>query len=287
MKFGYYPGCSLESTAREYEKSLKKAFSFLGIQTEELEDWTCCGTSSRISPDALTGDLLSLRNLVSAEKKGFTNLLVPCAACFSRLKTASYNYNKQNELKIAAKEIFGSDYKNSIEIINPLGVLSAPEALKKIREKVKKDIGFVRVVPYYGCLLTRPPKIMNFDSAENPVSMDDVLDAAGVQVIDWSYKTECCGASFSLTRTDIVLELSAKILKEAKKAGADAVAVACPLCHANLDMRQAEIEKKSNEKIELPILYYSQILGMAFGASPDELGLSMHMVSVEKLLERV
>ena len=145
----------------------------------------------------------------------------------------------------------------------------------------------MKVVPYYGCLITRPPKIMKFDSAENPVSMDDVIDAAGAQVLDWSYKTECCGASFSLTRTDIVLELSAKILKEAKKCGADAVAVACPLCHANFDMRQAEIEKKSNEKIGLPILYYSQILGMAFGASPDELGLSMHMVSTEKLITRV
>ena len=156
--------------------------------------------------------------------------------------------------------------------------------LAKIAELARTDLSQLKIACYYGCLLTRPPKVMQFDRYEYPMSMDRVLGSAGISTVSWNFKTMCCGAAFSLTETEVVHKLSADILDEAVAAGANAIAVACPLCHANLDLRQAEIEEKLGRKFGMPIFYFTQLMGLAMGIPGDELGLQKHMVDAAPLL---
>lgn len=172
------------------------------------------------------------------------------------------------------------------KVIHPLTIFAEEPLISKIPTLVKRDLSGLKVVSYYGCLLTRPPKITEFDIAENPVSMDKVLKAAGITSLDWSYKTICCGASFALTKPDIVVNLSHKIIEEAKSVGADAIAVACPLCHVNLDTRQSDMEKAFGTHPQMPILYVTQLMGYSFGLSPEELSLDKHLTDAESILKK-
>jgi heterodisulfide reductase subunit B len=170
-------------------------------------------------------------------------------------------------------------------VIHPLEMLSGREELSG--SKVVRDLSFIKAVCYYGCLLTRPPKVMQFDSCENPSSMDNILRSVGVTVLDWSYKTDCCGASLSLSETGIAVKLVGDLLAEAKRVGANAVAVACPLCHSNLDTRQAEAEAMRGEQFGIPIFYFTELIGLAMGYGKKELGSNKHIVSAEPLLSRL
>jgi len=178
-------------------------------------------------------------------------------------------------------------FREKVKVHHPLDILSNNGALSRLDQLVKNDLSRLRVVCYYGCLLTRPPKIMKLDVCEYPQSMDGILQALGMATLDWSYKTDCCGASFALTRTEIVLKLSRDILEAAKSVGADAVAVACPMCHVNLDTRQKEIEKKYQVRYHLPIFYFTQLMGLAFGIPAEELLLKRHLVDTQQVLEKV
>ncbi len=171
----------------------------------------------------------------------------------------------------------------NIKVRHLIDVLHEDVGVEKIAEAKKSNLD-LKVACYYGCLLTRPPKVTNLDDTEDPMFMDDLLTAAGMETVNWPFKTECCGATFSLTRTEIVLRLSAEILQMAKEAGADCISVACPLCHANLDMRQSDIEKKLGLKYDIPIFYFTQLLGLSFGLEQSKLGIGRSLVSCEKLL---
>ncbi|MDI7262025.1 MAG: CoB--CoM heterodisulfide reductase iron-sulfur subunit B family protein, partial [Thermodesulfobacteriota bacterium] len=174
-------------------------------------------------------------------------------------------------------------YQGKVKVYHPLEVF-LEMGLEKIRQKMRKKLKGLKVVCYYGCVLTRPPKVAQFDNVENPQSMDTIVSALGAEALDWSYKTECCGVSMTLTRSDIVLKLSNDILREAKEAGADAIVVCCPLCQANLDGRQRQIEEIYKTRYELPILYITQLMGLAFGAYPKEVGIQKLITSPQETL---
>jgi len=212
-------------------------------------------------------------------------VVVPCAACYSRFKFALHEMGKDGELSRQVNEIIGSEYRGKVNVIHPLEMLSGREELSG--SKVVRDLSFIKAVCYYGCLLTRPPKVMQFDSCENPSSMDNILRSVGVTVLDWSYKTDCCGASLSLSETSIAVKLVGDLLAEAKRVGANAVAVACPLCHSNLDTRQAEAEAMRGEQFGIPIFYFTELIGLAMGYGKKELGSNKHIVSAEPLLSRL
>ncbi|MDQ7826871.1 MAG: CoB--CoM heterodisulfide reductase iron-sulfur subunit B family protein [Candidatus Eremiobacteraeota bacterium] len=286
-RYALYEGCSLHGTGREYYESLKAVFKILAVRLDKVQHWTCCGTSSRISESPLVAAALPLRNIIQAEKQGKTDVLAPCAACFARLKDSLYKYREKAELRESLRSLFEYDFKDSVKVLHPLEVLAEREGLKIIREKVKMSLKGVRAVAYYGCLITRPPEIMQCDDPEYPLHMDRILAAAGIEMLDWSYKTECCGASLSLTRKDVVITLCERILTEAVARGADVIAVACPLCHANLDMRQKEVEEKSQKKSSIPILYFTELLSLAFGIPPSQVPLSRHLTSAAPLLEKI
>lgn len=286
MRYAYYPGCSLHSsTAKEYDHSMRAVSCALGMELTEVKGWFCCGSTAAHSVSRLLGTALPLGNLAAVRRMGMDEVVVPCPSCLSRFKSALHRVENEPEMKTQIAEVVEGEY--SAQIYHPLQVFSSPVMLDAIANARKRQIEGFKVVCYYGCLLTRPPEVAQFDDVEYPQSMDNVLRAAGIETLDWSYKTDCCGASLALTEKDIILKLNHVILKGAKDVGADAIAVACPLCQVNLDTRQEEIEVKYGASFQLPILYFTQILGLAFGLSPSELMLGKHFVAPKITLTEV
>ena len=282
--YGYYPGCSLHSTGIEYDQSFRAVCSQLDIALTEIPGWICCGTSPTHSTSKLLSLALPIKNLSLAEAAGYKEIAVPCAACFSRFKIALHETEQDPKLTQEVYEVIDSHFRRTVKVLHPLEIFSKIDP-KLLKAKVTKNLSELKVVCYYGCLLTRPPKAMQFDNAENPITMDRILEAVGISTLDWSYKTDCCGGIFALSETDAVLTLTNKILENAKAVGANAIAVACPLCHSNLDGRQIEIEAKYETQYGIPILYFTQLIGLALGTEAKQLGLFKHLVSTESLLE--
>lgn len=285
MKYAYFPGCSLHSTAKEYDLSTKEVAKALGIELIEIPDWVCCGAT----PAHITMHLLSLalpvKNLILARKMGSYEVVTCCAACFSRLKIANKFMESDSTHRENVEEIVGEPYKGEVKVRHFLDVLANIYGLKNLEEKITKKLSGLKVACYYGCLLTRPKEITQLDDLEEPHLIDDLMRAIGIKTVQWPYKTECCGASFSLTKTDIVLRLSRDILQMAYDEGAQAIVVACPLCQSNLDLRQEMINKKYKKDFNIPILYFTQLVGLALGIGPEKLGLQKHAVNPKPLLK--
>lgn len=287
MKYAYYPGCSLHSTAKEYDMSTREVANALGIELLEIPDWICCGAT----PAHITMHLLSLalpvKNLLKARSMNSYEVATCCAACFNRLKIA--NEFMEHDIKHRGKvnKIVGQEYKGEVKVKHFLDILVNVFGLKNLSERVVDKLSGLKVACYYGCLLTRPPEITQLDDLEEPHLMDDLMKTIGVEPVYWPYKTECCGASFSLTRTDIVLKLSADILQMAYDEGSQAIVVACPLCQSNLDLRQAAINRKYKKDFQMPILYFTQLVGLSLGIDAKKLGLNKHIVSPMKLLDKI
>lgn len=280
--YGYYPGCSLHSTGAEYDASFRAVCTRMGIDLAEIKGWTCCGSSAAHVASHLLSVALPTRNLVLAEDQGLASVLVPCAACFSRLKTAAHEMARDPELAREVEEVVGRSYGGSAKVLHPLEILA--DRLADLAARKTRDLSHLRPVAYYGCLLTRPPDVMQFDDCEYPLSMDKVLRAVGIETLDWSAKTDCCGAALSLSETDVVLDLTRGILEAAKAAGANAIAVACPLCHINLDARQPEVDAKFGQAYGIPVFYFTQLVALALGATPAEVYLDRHLVDPRPLL---
>jgi heterodisulfide reductase subunit B len=280
-KYAYYPGCSLHSTGSEYDVSFRAVCEKLGIEIEEVKGWVCCGTSPAHCTSRLLSLALPFENLCLAEKMGMTDVVAPCAACFARLRTALYEASEDPEIAAQISEVLESPLPESMNVLSPLEIF-CNEA--NISDAVTRRLPDLKVVCYYGCLLTRPSKVMQFDECEYPMAMDNLLRSVGISTLDWSYKTDCCGGALALSRTDVVLKLTHEILEEAKAVGANAIAVGCPLCHANLDTRQGEVEQEYGAQYGLPILYFTQLMALALGVPSDKLGLQKHFVSADALL---
>lgn len=287
MKLAYYPGCSLKGTSFEYEVSLLKILKTLDIEFKEIPDWNCCGASAAHSINHNLSVALPARNLAIAEKEGYESILAPCAACSNRLKIADYELKTDDVLKKKITDSIEMPYDAKLGISNMLEFLNDVVGKDKIKSMVKKRLTGLKVASYYGCLLVRPPKIMQFDDPENPMFMDDLVGLTGAEPIDYSFKTECCGAINSLSKPDVVMALTGNILYDIKKHGADLVVVACPLCHSNLDVRQREIERKYSEKIGLPIFFITELLGLSFGIDPKDLAIEGHMVAANRVLKKI
>ncbi|MFC2047414.1 CoB--CoM heterodisulfide reductase iron-sulfur subunit B family protein, partial [Chloroflexota bacterium] len=247
MNISYYPGCSLDGTAKEYGASIQAVAKLLDIEFKELEDWNCCGSSSAHATNDTLAISLPARNLVIASKTGL-DLVVPCAACFQRLKTT--------EKKLLAGEALGGisgEYKGGFKIQYLTDFFWEATSRKQLKEKVKESLNGLNIVCYYGCLSVRPPKITDASNPEDPQAMDDIMKSLGADIRNWSYKTDCCGGSLMFTRPDIGKKLTAKILDMAVEARAECIVVGCPICQMNLDSRQGEITRETGQNYSLPI----------------------------------
>jgi len=288
-KLTYFPGCSAHGTSEEFDHTLKLVLKTLDVELEEIPDWNCCGaTSAHVMTETLAY-ALPLRNLVLAEQLAGKTMGIACASCYSRMKTTKVHMDGNPELakKINSTIIQEGNYQGTVDVKSMLQFCYEDIGLETIKSKVTKSLAGLKVACYYGCLLTRPKEITQFDSPEYPMSMDRIMEALGAEAVEFDYKTECCGASFSISNTDVVLSLSGKILEVARDSGAHMIVVACPLCQSNLDMRQPDIEKTTGRKIGIPILYLTQLMALAFGISKDELRLNKHIVKVEEALSNI
>ena len=289
MTYAFYPGCSLEGTARDFHVSTLAVAKAMGMALPEIPGWICCGSTAAHSSDPVLALALPAQNLLAAAQMNASGpaptVAVACAACYSRLKVANHHIAHDPQARQQVAQAVGADYDGKVPVKHLLEILGRDLGAKEIAARIRRPLKGLKVVCYYGCLLSRPPEITNFDDAENPRLMDDVMEAAGATVLDWPHKTECCGASYSITDSSIVEKLSREILSMARQAGADCIVTACPLCQLNLDMRQKDIEGRFNEQYGLPVFYFSQLLGLAMGLSGQELSLRSLVVDPQPLLQ--
>lgn len=286
MRYGYYPGCSLHSIAKEFDLSIRLSCPPLDLELVEVPDWSCCGASPGHMISEELSLALSVRNLCQAERHDLTTVIAPCAACYSRLKFANKGMREDARLMSRINWVLGEEFSGKVEVKHLIEVLYKDVGLSKIESTVVKPLKGIKFACYYGCLLTRPPKVVDFDDVENPIVMDRIVEALGAEAVGWSHKTECCGAGFAVARPEIVVRLVDEILRAAQLAAADSIVVACPLCHANLDMRQSQAKNKYGRNYNIPILYISQLIGLAQGGAFKALGLDKHLVSPRNLLEK-
>jgi heterodisulfide reductase subunit B len=278
MKIGVYPGCSLTGSARDYNESVFALAKAFDIELVQVPDWNCCGATAAHNLNRELSLSLPARILATAEKNGLDEILVPCAACYSRLIVTQHELKKNPELKNRINEIIGMDYRGTTKLINVIEWIDA-SIIPNLEGKITKPFDY-KVACYYGCLMVRPNKVLNYDRAEDPQTMDIVMEKIGAHALYFPFKTECCGAGLSVSRTDTVSKLSGKIIEDAVHRGADTLIVACPMCHSNLDMRRPDINKYWKSDFKLPVMYVTQAIGLAIGLTPKEVGLQRHFVKV-------
>jgi heterodisulfide reductase subunit B2 len=285
MKIGYYPGCSLHATAREYEESLRAIAGKLDLELVEIDDWNCCGATSAHATNHLLSVALPARNLALAEEQSLSAVMAPCAACYSRLASARSAIASDAALAETVRQtVSRPGFKNTVKIQSVVEVLR--DLAPHIKEKATPAAKGLKVACYYGCLLVRPPEITGWDDPEDPSSMENIVRALGAEPVKWRRRLDCCGAGFSLSRVSSVVRLGREILMDAKEAGAQAVVVACPMCHSNLDFRQLVIARKTQMAFDLPILFLTQLVGLGLGLAHEQLGLDRHFISTESVTHR-
>ncbi len=277
----YYPGCSLHSTAKEYNESAKAVCESLGLNLHEPSGWVCCGSTPihRAYPE--TALRLPLENLRLVEQSGLNEVVMPCAACFNHTRMALHEIRHDLQRKAKVEQAMNYAYRDSVRVSALCEALFRRVGAQKIADKVKRPLAGLRVVCYYGCLLTRPPQVTGAAHPENPTEMDALMTALGAEVKDWSYKTTCCGATHSLTRPDIVRKLSGDLIGHAREAGADAMVVACPLCHTNLDARQFQMKLAE----PMPIFYFTQLISLALDLPEKAAALHKNLVDPRPVLQ--
>jgi heterodisulfide reductase subunit B2 len=286
VKYAYFPGCSLESTSWEFDHSTRAVFRALDIGLEEIPDWVCCGSTPAHATNTSIAVGLPVLNLQKAQAMGMP-LMTACSSCYSRLRTANHKVRHQPEEKAEAERLTGHPYDGGADVLHVLDVLVNHFGVEAIRARVRQPLAGLRIASYYGCLLSRPPEIAAFDDPEHPTAMDRLVEAAGAEAVDWPYKTECCGASLSMTNTKVVCRLSHRLISMARQAGADCIVVACPMCQVNLDMRQKDAASAYGPLPETPVLFITQLLGIALGLSRRDVGLGALTISADRMLNSI
>ena len=264
-EIGYYPGCSLHSMAGEFDRSTRAVLQALDLQPVEPDGWVCCGSTPAHRVDERLATRLPLESLVLLEQEGLDEVALPCAACFNRFRAAVRHLRQDGDLKEDLEGEMGVAYHDSVEVLSLLDLIDKRVGAEAVHTRVTQPLQGLRVACYYGCLLTRPPAVTGSEDAEYPMAMDRLMQALGAEAVPWDAKVACCGASLALTNLDIVLGMSRAVLENARARGADVVAVACPLCHSNLDTRQ----KKMGLAAPIPVLYFTQLMAVAFGMAPQ------------------
>ena len=283
-KVAYYQGCSLEGLASEYDLSTRAVCEALGIELVEIPDWNCCGSTPAYSRGPLLSGALAGRNLAIAAQQGCDVVMTPCPGCLKSLKGALKLHGDPKN-RDTFLDLVGIPFDGRIKAVSVLQLLYEKAGVEVIKARVTQPLSNLTIVPYYGCLLSRPPQFAQFDDPENPVSMDRLLEAVGAKVPDFPYKTECCGATHGVTRNEIVCRLSGRLLDMASRLGAQAIAATCPLCQQNLDLRQQQVSRYCGREFNLPVLYITQVIGLALGIDPKKLGIHKLFVSADSLLE--
>jgi len=278
VEVSYYPGCTAHSTGIEYNYSLQAVFEALGVTPLDIDDWNCCGGAAAHSLNTMLGLALPGRNLAKAQERDLP-LVVPCPACFNAVRKVQHVCSHDPEKRKDLEEIIGFTYRDDLEVKTAHQIIIDEIGLDTVRGKVKKPLSGLKIVSYYGCLLVRNPDVVQMGDHENPLFFDEMVEALGGEVQDWSYKTDCCSADLAMTHGDIAVEIADRITGMALEAGADCVMAGCGLCHVNLDMRQS-----GKDQPKIPILYFSELMGTAMDLPDRDKWWKKHIVSPKELL---
>ncbi len=282
MQVTYYPGCSLQGTARDYAESILGICSALDIQLAEVPDWNCCGATAAHSIDHRASIELAGRTLNLAAKLPHADMLVPCPLCFNRLKTAAKTLLGEHPQR------YGIKLQGSLPQIRDLAnFLATEKMLAATAKQVKKPLAGLKVVCYYGCMASRPPEVTGAKDFEDPQALDRIVENLGATPIPWPFKTDCCGASQVLSRLDIVSQLVGKLYDMAQRVGAQAIVVSCQMCQANLDMYQQKIQADRGKRFTLPVYYFTELIGLACDLKGVNKWLSRHITDPFPLLREL
>lgn len=282
--YSYYPGCSVKGTNRAYDISTRNVAEALGLSLIELDDWNCCGATAYVAVNKKRSQVWSARNLAIAEKKG-SDLVTVCSGCYLALKKTSREMVDNAEDRAIIQEALaagGMSYEGNVSVRHFLDVVVNDVGAESVRNRVTRKLTGLKVAPYYGCQIIRP--YGDIDDAENPQIMDDLIGWLGGNAVEYSMKTKCCGGMMMTTQPQIGQELSGKLLKNAKDVGADCIITACPLCQLNLEAYQGAIDETTGFDCKIPILYFTQLMGVAFGLNSKELALEDSLTPVEALI---
>jgi len=285
VKYAYYPGCSLEKTQRGYDESVREVFRLLEQELVEIKDWNCCGATVYMSVKETVSLAVSARNLALAERMEM-DIMAPCSSCFTVLSKTNRVLSQIPEMHADVNEALaegGLTYHGKTQVRHPLDILMNDIGIQKIQEKQKKDLGGLKIAPYYGCQIVRPDK--TFDDRENPLLMDKMFGKLGGDVVYFPMKVRCCGGMLMTTFEDTALKLNKELLACAQENGAEVIVTTCPLCHMNLESYQDKINSAFGTTFSIPILYFTQLLGVVLGAPPKKIGLDASFIPIgDKLL---
>lgn len=284
MKYTYYPGCSLESTGISYDQSTREVCRVLGLDLEDLKDWNCCGSTAYFAIDELLSLCFSGRNLALAEEQG-GDLVAPCSACYTVLHKTDRYIKDYPDIKAKVSEALaagGLKYDGGVKVRHLAEVLLNDVGLEVIASKVQRNLHGLKVATYYGCQLVRPE--LDFDHPEFPQSLGSLVEALGGEAVKFPLMSRCCGGALIMSEEQIALGLINKLLRSATDNAAQVMITACPLCHLNLDAYQGKINAKFGTKYNLPVLYFTQLIGLALGIDPKALGLNKNIIPATELL---
>ena len=285
MKYAYYPGCSLEGGSAAYDVSTRAVMSALGLQLDELDDWNCCGATEYFTQHELVALSVIARNLALVDKQ-HDQLVAPCAACFLNLRKTDHLMGSQPELRAHINEALGAgglSYKpGTVRVRHLLDVIHTDIGETRLREKVQQPLTGLRIAPYYGCQVVRP--LDGFDDPEYPMKMDELLTWLGAEVVDYPVKAHCCGGHMTQISEPQAFELIRRLLQSAQDYDADVIACICPMCQLNLDAYQGRVNGFFNTNFRLPVLFLTQILGVALGLDWKKIGVGKEIVGAESVL---
>ena len=288
MDIAYYPGCTLKASSSLYDVQSRRIFKELGINLEEIEDWSCCGATSAGKIDDFLAVAMPARNLGIAEAAGFSEMVIPCSACYSRILVAQKRLEDSPALKEEINGELTKKIQGKIKVSSILEVILTKVASGELAEKATKKLSGIKAACYYGCLQTRfPLDVPVPDDAENPQGMETILKVLGAEALDWSYKTDCCGASASLNDQETALNLMSRIMKDAVTRGANCFVATCPFCQLNMDAYQDKFCKKHDIQERLPVYFITEMIGLAMGLDPEELQIDRHFVDGTGLLKEL
>lgn len=287
MKYAYYPGCSLEKTQKGYDQSVREVFKNLGVELVEIEDWNCCGATIYMSVKETVSLAVSARNLAIAERMGL-EVIAPCSSCFTVLAKTNRILNEIPEMHKNVNEALaesGLSYSGKTRVRHPLDVLMNDIGIESILRNSKKSLNGLKVAPYYGCQIVRPEK--GFDDRENPVLMDKMFSKCGAEVVYYPMKVRCCGGMLMTTFEETALKLNKELLECAQKHQADVIVTTCPLCHMNLEGYQDKINERYKTNYNVPILYFTQLLGIVLGLPESSLGIDSSFIPVTPKIKSI
>lgn len=292
MKYSYYPGCALERNASAYHQSALAIAPALGLEFVEVEDWNCCGATEFIAVDKMAAYALVARNLaLAARQPGNGQLIAPCSACFLNLSKADKYLTdspKFAEQINTALDAGGLSYQpGSVRTRHLLEALVEDVGFEKLGELVTKPLYNLRVAPYYGCLIVRPRFLGAFDDPEYPTSMDELMSTLGAEVVDFPLKAHCCGGHMTQISEPVALDLIRRLLKNAADYHADVIVTLCPMCQLNLDAYQNSVNKYFGTDYQIPVLYFTQLMGLAYGLPPEQLGFGSEFIDAAPALEKI